>query len=147
MKNRRLHAYEVLLRVAKVREVRASLALADASAEARTCRVRCDEVDAAQAAVSTASRRNATDESSLDLARYEMLSNLDALLAEKRYAASNELTFAEQACLERALAAVTAKRYRERIDDRVVETSGTLERKQFASQQEEAIECWLGSRG
>lgn len=145
MKDGRLHAYEVLLRVAKVREVHASLALADASAEARTCRAHCDEVVAAQAAVSGANRRNAADESSLDIARYEMLSNLDALLVEKQHVASDELAFAEQARQERALAAVTARRYREQIDARVMETSWALEGTQFASQQEEAIECWLGS--
>jgi hypothetical protein len=145
MRNGRLHAYEVLLRVAKVREVRASLALADASAEVHTCQVHCDEVSAAQTAVSAASRMHAADESSLDLARYEMLSNLDALLVEKRHVASNELAVAEQACLEHALAAVTAKRYREQIDGRVMETNETLDRTRFASQQEEAIECWLGS--
>lgn len=145
MKDRRLHAYEVLLRVATVREVRASLALADASAEARICRLHCDEVETAQAALSPANRRNTADESVLDLARYEMLSNLDALLAEKREVTSDELALAEQSCQEYALAAVTAKRYREQIDDRVMETSGTLERTQSASRQEEAIECWLGS--
>ena len=88
---------------------------------------------------------HAADESSLDLARYEMLSNLDALLVEKRHVASDELVVAERACLEHALAAVTAKRYREQIDGRVMESSETLERTRFASQQEEAIERWLGS--
>jgi len=145
MKDGRLHAYEVLRRVAKVREVRASLALADASAEVRICRIHRDDVGAAQAAVSTANRRSTADESILDLARCEMLSNLDALLVEKRKVASDELALAEQSCQEYALAAVTAKRYREQIDGRVMETSGTLERKRSASQQEEAIECWLGS--
>ncbi|MHB1059451.1 MAG: hypothetical protein ACYC0F_16380 [Rhodanobacter sp.] len=145
MRNGRLHAYEVLLRVAKVRETRASLALAEASAQARACRMRCDEVGEARAVVASASRMNAVDESRLDLARYEMLSDLDALLAQKLQAASDELAGADQLCLERARASVSAKRYREQVDGRAMEASEALERKQSASQQEDAFECWLGS--
>lgn len=145
MKDERLHAYEVLLRVAKVREVRSSSALAEASAEARACGVRHDEAGAAHAAVAAAGRGMAAGQSNLDLARYELLSNLDALLAMKLEAARAELDAANALCRERALAAVKARRYREQADAQVRETRGALERKQLAGLQEEAVECWLRS--
>jgi hypothetical protein len=145
MKDERLHAYEVLLRVAKVREVRASCALAEASAEARVSRARRDEVGAAHAAVTAAGRGMAEGRPDLDLARYELLSNLDALLAMKLQKAGEELDSADALCQERALAAVKAKRYREQADAHVLEAREILERKQLAGLQEEAVECWLGS--
>lgn len=147
MKNERLHAYEVLLRVAKVREVRASSALAEASAEAHACSVRHGEVSAAHAVVAVAGRGMTAGQSNLDLARYEQLSNLDALLARKLETARDELDAADMFCRERALVAVKAKRYREKADDQVRVTRGTQERTKVAGLQEEAIECWLRGRG
>ncbi|MGS1125896.1 hypothetical protein ACVCL3_02770 [Rhodanobacter sp. UC4437_H4] len=147
MKDGRLHAYEVLLRVAKVREVRASSALAEASAEAHACSVRHDEAGAAHAVVAAAGRGLAAGQSNLDLARYELLSNLDALLAMNLETARDELDSADTFCRERALAAVKAKQYREKADAQVRETRGTQERTKLAGLQEEAIECWLRGRG
>ncbi|MDE3071438.1 MAG: hypothetical protein KGJ63_01765 [Pseudomonadota bacterium] len=140
----RLHAYEVLLRVARVRELRASLALAEAAAEENACRTDRDGITADRDAVATASRASASDSSNLDVSRYEMLSNLDAMLAVKLHAASDALVSAELACRERASASVLAKRYRERIDERVKQVHGAMDLKCAASRQEDATELWLG---
>ena len=143
MKQGRLHAYEVLLRVAQVREIRASVALAEASAEKQSRRTHCEEIAAARDAVTVASRASVADTSNLDMARYEMLSNLDAMLAQRLHTASHALTAAEEACQERAAASVVAKRYREQMDERVTETGNAMEQKHSAERQEEAIELWL----
>ncbi|MDE2154498.1 MAG: hypothetical protein KGJ32_01190 [Xanthomonadaceae bacterium] len=142
----RLHAYEVLLRVARVRELRASLALAEAAAQENTCRTDRAEITAARDVVTTASRASTSDSSNLDVSRYEMLSNLDAMLAVKLHAASEALVSAEMACRERASASVSAKRYRERIDERVKEARGAMDLKCAAGRQEDATELWLGER-
>lgn len=146
MTQRRLHAYQVLLRVAQVREIRASLALVEASTEERAHRTHHDEIAIARDAVTAASRVSATDSSSLDLARYEMLSNLDATLAQQLHSASQALASAEKARQERANASIVAKRYRERMDEHVKETSNTMEQTRSASRQDEAIELWLEGR-
>jgi hypothetical protein len=143
MKQGRLHACEVLLRVAQVREIRASIALAEASTEKRSHQTHCEGLTAARDAVAAASRVNATDTSSLDMARYEILSNLDATLALRLQTASDALASAEEICQERADASVVAKRYREQLDERVVEIADEIEQKRSAGRQEEAIELWL----
>jgi hypothetical protein len=144
--NGRLHAYEVLLRVARVRELRASSVWAEASAEVLACQGRRDENDAARVAVAVASRVGRADDEGLDLARYELLSKLDAFLAEKEQIVAGELDTATQACLESANASVRAKRYREQVDGKVAETAEALEQQRTVVQQELAIENWLGSR-
>lgn len=146
MKQGRLHACEVLLRVAQVREVRASFALAEASAEKDLCQTQCEKIAAARDAVTAASRASAADTSNLDMGRYEMLSNLDATLAQRLHAASHALASAEEACQERAAASVVAKRYREQMDERVKETANAMEQRRSADRQEEAIELWLEGR-
>lgn len=143
MKHDRLHAYEVLSRVAKVREVRASVVLAEASAEVLACQEQHDVLGVARDAVSMASQASMKSTAGLDLARYEMLSSLDTWLAQKEQVAAGELTLAEEARVERANASVLATRYREQICDKVTETSGALQQERFAAQQEDAMECWL----
>jgi ribonuclease HII len=143
MKQGRLHAYEVLLRVAQVREIRASVALVEASAEKHSCQTVCNEITAARDVVSAASRASAVDTLNLDIARYEMLSNLDVVLAQKLHTASHALISAEDICQERATASVVAKRYREQMGERVKETGNVMEQKRSAGRQEEAIELWF----
>lgn len=143
MRRGRLHAYEALLRVARVREIRASVALAEASTERQAHRAHCEEITAARDGVTAASRASSTDDSILDMARYEMLSHLDAVLARELQVASHELTFAERACRERAATAVVAKRYREQMDEHVRETADAIDHERAAGRQEEAIELWL----
>lgn len=145
MKSDRLHAYEVLQRVAKVREMRASAVLALASAEVRICEGRRDEIGSAREAVSIASRDSMKSHAGLDLARHELLSSLDTWLAQREEVAAAELTSAEQTCLEHANASLLARRYREKIDEKVAETGAAVEREQTTMQQEDAIECWLRS--
>jgi hypothetical protein len=146
MKHGGLHAYEVLSRVARVREVRASHALAEASAheqERRTCHA---EIAAACDVVTAASRLNTADSSSLDMARYDMLSALDAMLAEKLHTASEALTSAQKECQDRAAATVVAKRYREQMEEQVKQISDAIDQKCSAGMQEEAIELWVGNK-
>lgn len=143
MKQGRLHACEVLLRVARVREICASLALAEASTEKRSRRTHCEEITAARDAVTAASRASASAMSNLDMARCEMLSNLDATLALRLHTASDALASAEEACQERAAASVVAKRYREKMDERVKESGEAIEQTRSAGEQQEAIELWL----
>lgn len=143
MKQGRLHACEVLLRVARVREIRASVALAEAATEKRSCKTHCDGITAARDAITAARRASAADTSNLDMARYEILSNLDATLAQRLHTASHALASAEDVCHERAAASVLAKRYREQMDERVRESGNAIEQKRSAGRQEEAIELWF----
>ena len=146
MKSGRLHAYEVLLRVAKVREIRAALALGEASAEEQLCRNRHDEILAARDLVTTASRTSAANGMELDMARYEMLANLDSALAARLHVASNALDSARSASQGCASANVAAKRYREHMDEHVDNARRTMDQKHSSIRQEEAIELWLGDR-
>ncbi|MEO7065596.1 MAG: hypothetical protein ABI114_01695 [Rhodanobacter sp.] len=144
MSNARLHAYEVLLRVARVREIRASLAQVEALTEERTRRKGLEKIGTARMALLAASHA-VEDGSKLDVARYELLSILDATLGAKLQVASSQLTAAEKVSKERGAASVLAKRYREKICDKVSETSDAIDRKCSTSQQEMAIELWLES--
>lgn len=144
MKHGRLHAYEVLSRVGRVREVRASHALVEASAHEQERRTHHAEVVVARDVVTSASRFNAADSSSLDMARYEVLSALDAMLAEKLHVAADALASAQTECQERAAATVAAKRYRERMDEQIKEIEDAIDQKRSAGRQEEAIELWIG---
>jgi hypothetical protein len=146
MTERRLHAYEVLLRMAQVREIRASVALAKAADEERARRSYRDEVRAAQETVTLAGRRCVEDSSSVDMARYEMLALLGASLSDRLENASQEHISALQVQEESATANVMAKRYRERVDERVTHVGQTLYRERSAKRQEEAIELWLESK-
>jgi len=139
----RLRAYQVMLRLAKVREVHASLALAEASSEELVRRTRCTEVAAARDTVAAASRADASDRSSIDIARYELLSDMDATLAQRLQVASHELSLAEKLSQECASASVIARRYREKMDGRVKEAVAAIEDKRSADRQEEDVELWL----
>lgn len=142
----RLHAYEVLLRVAAVRETRASVALAEATREACLHQSRYDDVAMARDAVSHARYGCVDDSSRVDMARYELLANLQSALTERLHDASRELVVAEQACRECASATVLAKRYREQVDDRVDEIGSAMRRELAAKRQEEAVEMWVGGK-
>jgi len=146
MKDGRLHAYEILRRVARVREVRASRALADASAEERLCRMRCEHIATARDGLASARRVTSSDPSRLDMGRYEMLSRMDTAFAEQQHHASTELAVAEKITQEQAERSVMAKRYCEKIDEHVTELIVALDHKASASALEEAIEMWVGSK-
>lgn len=146
MKKGRLHAYEVLHRVAQVREMRASQALAGARSVERAQREECRVVETARDQVTAASRSQVTDSTRLDMARYEMLARLDALLAARQHQAMQDLTAAETASKERAGLSVLAKRYREQVEEHVDELHRSLDQTSSAASQEEDIELWLGSK-
>lgn len=145
MTERRLHAYEVLLRMAQVREIRASVALAKAADEERARRTHRDEVRAARDAVSLASRGCVENSSSVDMARYEMLAVLDASLTDRLEDASQQHATTLQVREESATASVLAKRYRERVDESVTDVGQALYRQRSAKRQDDAIELWLES--
>ncbi len=84
-------------------------------------------------------------DSTLDIGRYELLSELDETLAERLQSASSELAAAEKVCSERASASVMAKRYREKIHGKVGEIDDEIELKLSARRQEDAVELWLES--
>jgi hypothetical protein len=138
-----MHAYEVLLRMAKVQEIRASVALAKAADEESARRSHRDDIDGAREAVALAGRRCVEDSSSVDMARYEMLSTLNDSLSDRLDTATQEHASALQAREDHATANVMAKRYREKVDERVIDVGQALYRERSAKLQDEAIELWL----
>jgi hypothetical protein len=143
MKNSRLHAYQTLHRVARVREMRTSQALADASVEERLCRMRCEHITTVRDGLAGARRVTSSDPSRLDMGRYAMLSQMDAEFADQQYHASMKLVAAEKITQERAERSVAAKRYCEKIDERVTELVAVLDHKASSSALEDAIELWI----
>lgn len=146
MTERRLHAYEVLLRMAKVQEIRASVAFAKAADEERARRSHRDGVEVAREAVAMAGRRCVEDSSSVDMARYEMLSTLNASLSDRLDTATQEHASALQVREDYANANVMAKRYSEKVDERVTDVGQALYRGHSAKLQDEAIELWLETK-
>jgi len=144
MTDRKKRAYATLLRMAKVKEVRADVALAKASAVETEQRRRVDHVSAARKAVATASEACTSEGVRLDLGRYEMLALLDMALADKHAAASQCLDEASQVRKERATENVLAKRYRERVGEKLDDVRSTLVRERLAKAQEEMVELWIG---
>ena len=145
MTQQKLRAYEVLLRMAQVREIRATAALARAATEEKTRRGVVSEVTDAREAVAQANARCVNSEG-VDLARYEMLSLLDVALAERLHVATGQLDEAMQLRNERANDSLLAKRYRERVDEQCDVVSLGLAHERMAKGQEEAIELWVDSR-
>ena len=146
MKQKKLHAYQTLLRMAQVRELRASMALSEASGEESACRSRLDAVKANRDAICAADRNDPRN-GQVDIGRYEMLSLLDAAFAERQQLASDNLAGAIEVREERANSNLLAKRYRERISEHVVQLDQALHHEHAAKVQEDAIELWLGGRG
>lgn len=145
MTQQKLRAYEVLLRMAQVREIRATAALARAASEEKARRGMVSEVTDARDAVAQANARCINGES-VDLARYEMLSLLDVALAERLNVASDQLDEATRLRSDRANDSLLAKRYRERVDEQCDVVSLGLAHERMAKGQEEAVELWVESR-
>lgn len=147
MISRKQHAYEILLRMARVKELRAQVALAGAVDKETVAQEHVDGVEEARQAVMTANGKCISGEQSMDLARYELLTRLDAALSDKLHVARQEL---EQVSLQRAEKAsenVMAKRYRERVDEHLDDVRLAWGQEQAAKAQEEGVELWLESRG
>lgn len=147
MTDRKKRAYTTLLRMAKVKEVRADVALAQASTAEAEQRRHVDQVSAARNAVAAASHACTGEGVRLDLGRYEMLALLDMALADRHAAASQRLDEASRMRKERASENVLAKRYRERVGEKLDDVRSTLMRERLAKTQEEMVELWIGHTG
>ena len=147
MTSRKQHAYEVLLRMARVKELRAQVALAGAVDKETVAQKEVDGVEEARKAVISANDKCISGEQSMDLARYELLTRLDAALSDKLHVAHQGLEQASQQRTEKASENVLAKRYRERVDEHLDDVRLVWARGQAAKAQEEGVELWLESRG
>ncbi|MBE1162741.1 hypothetical protein [Dyella acidiphila] len=145
MSARKQHAYAVALRMAQVDELRAQSALAAAVAHEHTAKEQVDAVETARHAVASANGVCLAD-GRLDLARYELLTQLDAALSQRLLQANTALGEATQQRSEKASANVSAKRRRERIGEHLDEVRHTHAHQQAAKSLEDGIELWLGSR-
>lgn len=146
MKSKRLHAYQVMLRVARVKEIRASMVLAEAATAENRQRTQRDSIVDAREHVVTASRTQRARQGTLDLDRYEMLTRFGEVLGERLDDAESALSMAGELSRERAAAAVTATRHRENIAEHIDVACLTLEQEHSANVREDAIELWLKGR-
>jgi hypothetical protein len=146
MSSRKQHAYEVALRMAQVKELRAQVALASAVDKEMVAKEQVETVEAARRSVLHASTACVADGQPMDLARYELLTRLDSALAHRLQLAGEAL---DQAALERAEKAsenVMAKRHRETVGEHLDDVRLAWVHAQAAKAQEDGIELWLGSR-
>ena len=147
MSKRKQHAYEVALRIAQVKELRAQMALASAVDKETAARRQVETIDAARREVSLASHACVADGRSVDMARYELLSQLSSALADTLHLANSELEQASGQRVEKASENVLAKRHRERVDEHLDSVRLSLIHARAAKTQEEGVELWLESRG
>lgn len=144
MTNPRQRAYATLLRIARVKEVRADVALVHASGIEQERRHGVEEVVLAREAVASASQACTHDGKHMDLARYEVLTLLDVALADRHEMAFRRLDEATRERMERASENVLAKRYRERVGEQLEHVNLALMRIRLARTREEAVELWVG---
>jgi predicted RNase H-like HicB family nuclease len=146
MSVRKQHAYEVALRMARVKELRAQMALAESVDKEEAARKQVETVESARAKVSRAAQACVDDNRPIDLARYELLTQLSSALTDNLQVASHKL---EQASLERSEKAsdnVLAKRHREHVHEHLDDVRVALAHTRAAKALEEGIELWLESR-
>lgn len=146
MSVRKQHAYEVALRMARVKELRAQMALAESVDKEAVARKQVETVETACEKVSRAAQACVDDNRPIDLARYELLTQLSSALTDNLQAANHKL---EQASLERAEKAsdnVLAKRHRERVHEHLDDVRLALAHTRAAKALEEGVELWLESR-
>jgi hypothetical protein len=146
MTSRKQHAYEVALRMAQVKELRAQVALASAVDEEAAAKEQVEVVETARRSVLVASSACVADGQPMDLARYELLTRLDSALTHRLHVASEAL---DQASLQRAEKAsdnVKAKRHRERVGEHLDDVRLAWVHAQAAKAQEDGIELWLETR-
>lgn len=147
MSARKPHAYEVALRMAKVKELRAQMALAESVERETAAKQQVQTVETAQQQVSLAAQACVAGERTIDLARYELLTQLASALTQNLQRAQGELEQAEQQRVEKASANVLAKRHREGVHERLDEVRLALAHARAAKAMEEGVELWLESRG
>lgn len=147
MSTRKQHAYAVALRMARVKELRAQIALAAAVEQEMAARKQVDAIESARSAVLSANAACIGDGQSVDLPRYELLAVLDAALAQRWQQASQALDEAGRQRAGKAVENVTAKRHRERVDEHLRDARLAWAHTQAARQLEDGVELWLGHRG
>lgn len=147
MSSRKQHAYEVALRMAQVKELRAQVALASAVDKETTAKAQVETVEAARRSVLKASSDCVADGQPMDLARYELLTRLDSALAYRLQRAGEALDQAAQQRAEKASENVMAKRHRETVGEHLDDVRLAWVHAQAAKAQEDGIELWLESRG
>lgn len=147
MSTRKQHAYEVALRMAQVKELRAQMALADAVDKEDAAKRQVETIEAARHEVSLASQACMADGRYVDLARYELLTHLSSALTHTLQHANGELEQASGERMEKASGNVLAKRHRERVHEHLDDVRLALAHGRAAKAQEEGIELWLESRG
>ena len=143
MNDRKLRAYDVVRRLARVREMRAAASLSMAIQEERMKTLRLDEASAACDAVAVAAHACVESGVSVDIPRYVTLLMLDESLTAKQQDAASELASAAQAREVCATSSWLAKRYRERVGEHVKETRQMMYRDRAARLQEEGVELWM----
>jgi hypothetical protein len=132
--------------MARVKELRADAALAEAVGEEAVCKTQVDAVEAARTAVISANSACVASGQPMDMARYELLTMLDASLFGRLQVAIEEHDAAANRRTQRASENVTAKRYRERVGEHVDHTRKVIAHEHAAKAQEDAVELWLESR-
>lgn len=147
MSSRKQHAYEVALRMAQVKELRAQVALASAVDKETTAKGQVEIVEVARRSVLKASSDCVADGQPMDLARYELLTRLDSALAHRLQRAGEALDQATQERAEKASENVMAKRHRETVGEHLDDVRLAWLHVQAAKAQEDGIELWLESRG
>jgi len=143
MNGKKTRAYEVLLRIAHVREVRAGVALAVAAREEAARHQDVDDLTDARNAASIATRACAIDDARLDVARYALLSELGMALTTKLTHAQTHLDDAQFERVARANENVVATRRVEKVADRLDAQRGADAYQLAAKRQEEAVELWV----
>jgi hypothetical protein len=143
---RKQHAYEVGLRIARVKELRAQLALAAAVEREIAAQKSVDAVENARHAVLAANAACVVDGQAMNLPRYELLTLLDAALAQRQQSAQQELDEASGKKAQTALENVSAKRHRECVGEHLDEARLVWAQMQAARLLEDGVELWLGHR-
>jgi len=147
MSARKLHAYTVALRMARVKELRAQVALASAVEKETVAQEQVNAVESARLSVAKASTTCVADGQAMDIARYELLTRLDAALSHRLQLANDVLGDAAQQRIDSASENVMAKRHRERVGEHLDGAELAWVQERAAKAQEESIELWLESRG
>lgn len=147
MSLRRKHAYEVAARMARVKELRVQVALAETVRREEEARKKVTTIEVAYKEALNATGDCLAAKRLLDLARYELLAQLNAALCDKLQAAADTLAQVEDDRSAKASENVLAKRYRENMEERLDDIRHALVHARDATLLEEGVELWLQSRG
>ncbi|GAB2576475.1 hypothetical protein ISP15_17530 [Dyella jejuensis] len=147
MSKRKQHAYQVALRMAQAKEVRAQLALASAVKQEAAAQEHVGLVEAMCQSVSQATHSCVAGTHAMDMARYELLTQLSAVLSDQLRHANDILDEGSCQRREKASENVLAKRHRELIGEHLDHLCLAMTYARVAKAQEESVELWLECRG